>query len=382
MITDKPSDVYTCSKCASELPQGAKYCPMCGRGIDYTPSRKKRGNGQGSVYKQGKTWVAQVTLYIRVDETGTLKQKLRRKYGFTTKKDALAYIETLKGAQGRKMPTLLSYYEIWERNEAPKLSESKRTAYKIARKRLDNIIGLPVDQITLKTLQDCLDNEVSSYYPAKDMKDLLSKLFQKAMADQFVSVNLSKHLTLPELHETAAEPFTADEVQKFWKAFAGGDTFAGYPLLMIYSGMMPGELLSCKKASIDLDACEIRGAGKKTKTRQETPIVFPFFLRPVVEALMQYSDGPKLVTMNKDTFYKAFREATERLHIRPLPMYSCRHTTGTEAARTGTAAPALQKLMRHAKISTTQRYIHLDMSDVHGVANSLPVKSYNSVVTR
>lgn len=355
-----------CKKCTKALPENAAFCPWCGRAVDYAPHRKKRGNGQGSVYKRGDTWTASVTLYMALNEAGDKAiQRRRTKSGFKTKRDAVAYIEELRSARGRKVPTLLDYYEIFERDEAPKLSKNKQCAYRIARRRLDNIIGLPVDQLTLTALQGCLDSEVTTYYPAKDIKDLLSKLFQKAMADQFVTVNLSRHLVLPELAEAEPEPFTAEEVKAFWAAFAAGDVFAGYPLLMIYSGMMPGELLACKKSSIDLAACEIRGAGKKTKTRKATPIVYPEFLSPVVTALLDYSAGDKLVTMNKDTFYGEFRAATSRAGVRPLPPYSCRHTTGTEAARTGVAAPILQQIMRHAKITTTQRYIHLDATDAH-----------------
>ena len=361
-----------CRKCTKELLPGAAFCPWCGRPVDYTPPRKKRGNGQGTVWKRGNSWYAQVTLYVMATEEGDrLIQRRRTKGGFATKKDALDYISQLRGAQSGKVPTLLDYYTIWERNDSQKLSNSKRCAYLIARRRLDDVIGLKVNELTLTTLQNCLDSQVSTYYPAKDIKDLLSKLFQKAMADQVISVNLSKYLTLPKLAETEAEPFTADEVQAFWKAFAAGDTFAGYPLLMIYSGMMPGELLSCKKSSIDLDACEIRGAGKKTKTRKDTPIVFPEILSPVVAALMESSRGDKLVTMNKDAWYDEFRALLSRCKVRPLPPYSCRHTTGTEAARIGVEAPILQKIMRHAKITTTQRYIHLNTDDTHNGINKL-----------
>ena len=52
-----------CGKCHAELPEGARYCPVCGR-RQGPESRKalKRANGTGTVYKlQGRRrrpWVA------------------------------------------------------------------------------------------------------------------------------------------------------------------------------------------------------------------------------------------------------------------------------------------------------------------------------------
>lgn len=376
-ITNEQS-ARQCSKCGAQLSTGWAYCPACGRSATWQPPKKKRGNGQGSVYRSGNGWTAQVTLYSTLDADGKRIQKRRKKCGFSTKKDALAYIEALRGQQGRRAPALLEYYQIFERDDAPKLSKSKQCAYKIARRRLDDIIGLPVDQLTTVLIQKVIDKEATSYYTARDIRDLLSLLMQKAMADQFVSVNLARHVALPALEERDPTPYTPEEVKALWAAYAAGDAMAGYPLLMIYSGMMPGELLACRADAVDLDACEIRGAGKKTATRKASAIVFPEFLRPVVEDLVARADGEKLLPIGRDRFYADFKDMEKRLGIRQLPPYSCRHTTGTEAARTGVSAPILQQIMRHAKITTTQKYIHLDAKDAHKGINTL--SSYSSPV--
>ena len=140
---------------------------------------------------------------------------------------------------------------------------------------------------------------------------------------------------------------------------------------MIYSGMMPGELLNCRLDQIDLEACEIRGCGLKTSHRKAIPIVFPEFLRPVVASLTETAHGTKLLHINRDNFYKRYYEALETAGVRRLPPYSCRHTTGTEAARANLAAPIVQNIMRHARITTTQRYVHLGAQDAHDGINRL-----------
>ena len=60
-------------------------------------------------------------------------------------------------------------------------------------------------------------------------------------------------------------------------------------LLMIYTSMMPGELLSFKTDMIDYDRHEIYGCGKKTKKRKDTPIVFREIIEPILKELSKKS---------------------------------------------------------------------------------------------
>ncbi len=372
-----------CVKCGKEAPD-APFCALCGWKQTNKPvSRTKRGNGQGHVWKRGSTWYAQVTLYATteiVDGKKKYHQKRKTKGGFATKRDALAYIETLRTPEGRVAPTLLNLYAQWEKNDFPKLSESKKSAYKKARERIDGIMGRKIDTLTVAELQTLVDENTSSYYTARDVKSLLSHLYKKALPDQFVKDNLSQYIVLPDLDEKDAEPFTAEEVQTIWAAFADGDTFAGYLLLMIYTGMMPGELFACRKDMIDYDRLEIWGCGKKTKKRKEVPIVFPDFIAPVLERLCAYSNSQKLQPHAPDNWYIKYHEATARIGVRDLPPYSCRHTTGTEAARLNLSAPIIQGVMRHSKITTTQRYIHLGSESSHAAVNAMPAQKKQAPV--
>jgi len=357
-----------CSKCRREMPENALYCPWCGKTVNNTPKRKKRGNGQGTAYKRGSTWTAEVTDYYFVDEAGKKHRKKLTKGGFPTKRDAIAYCTRIRTAE-KKVPTLLELYTVYETSSLPKLSKDKQTAYKKARERLEPLMGKKISSLTTADLQTVINENSSSYYTARDMKVLLSHLYKAACADQFVTTNLAAYVVLPTLEEKEPVPFTAEEVNKMWTAFADGDTFVGYLLLMIYSGMMPGELFSCEKSMVDLDRCEIYGCGRKTKTRKSNAIVFADVVRPVVEELCQ-GEG-KLCHLYETEWYDEYHRTTARIGIRDLPPYSCRHTTGTEAARMNLNASIIQKIMRHSKITTSQRYIHLGTEEAHSGINSI-----------
>ena len=361
-----------CVKCGCEAPD-APYCAMCGwQQKKPVQKRTKRGNGLGNVYKRGATWTARVTLYTQaeiVDGKKVLHQHRRTKGGFRTKKDALEYLSTLRSAEGRNAPTMLELYSAWEKNDLPKLSKDKQYAYKKARSRLDDIMGRKIDSLTVAELQSAVNKNSISYYTARDMKVLLSHIYKKALPDEYVKSNLAEYVVLPGFTEKEAVPFSADEVQKMWTAFSEGDKFVGYMLLMIYTGMMPGELFACRKEMIDYERCEIWGCGKKTKKRKEVPIVFPEFIGPVLESLCQLSEKDKLQPQPPDRWYDAYHAATARIGVRDLPPYSCRHTTGTEAAKLNLSAPIIQGIMRHSKITTTQKYIHLGTDETHNAIN-------------
>ena len=364
-----------CCKCRAELPDGALYCFQCGKKQTSTPRKgRSRANGTGSVYKRGNSWEVAVTLgYKLVDGKAVPIRKTKR--GFRTKKDAMEYIPNLKQEKPRTVPTINDLWNQFQSAQFKKLSESQQGKYEIAWKKVDAVKFIKIDQLTVADLQAVLNEKASTFYTARDIRDLFSKLYQLAMADQFVTVNLAEFLVLPDLETKEREAFTEDEIQKLWNDYAAGNWWTGYILLMAYTGMMPGELLSARKSQIDWDGKKIQGAGKKTKTRKETPIVLADVIIPVLSDLCDHTEGEKLIAINKDNFYKRFYETLSRAGTRPLKPYSCRHTAATALALENIPPSVIQKIMRHAKFSTTQQYIHVDVSPMLEAVNQLHAKT-------
>lgn len=355
-------------KCGAELVENAVFCHICGKKQTVTEkSTKKRGNGQGYVYKRGNTWSAQVTKYYITADDGRRKRKTITKAGFATKKDAIAHLPAMTKDEV-KLPTLDDLWHVWESASLPKLSKDKQIAYKAAKRKMEDIFHTPVDILTIEDLQRIVDAKSTSYYTARDMKTVLSHLYKRAVAQRNVTVNLAQFVELPVLVEAEQTPFNKDEQNAFWKLFADGDEFVPYILLMIYTGMMPGELLNARKDMIDWDGRKIVGGGLKTKKRKQTPIVLPDIILPALEKICE-NKGEKLIHTSEDSFYKRYYACLERAGARSLKPYSCRHTTGTALGTADIPIAVVKEIMRHSKITTTQKYIHVDVDTMLEATN-------------
>lgn len=365
-----------CVKCKREVPDGP-FCAQCGAKQERAPRRgTRRANGTGTAVKRGRTWmgVAVGISYTAKMADGSVKTIRRRptKGGFKTKTEALAWANSYKGNDAPASPTLAELWNAYSTSEMLKLSKDKIIAYKKARERLEPIIGRRIDTLRIVDLQEVVDKNATSHYTARDMRTVMSKLYQRAMAERRATVNLSQFIVLPELNEREAEPFAEDEVSKMWAAYNAGNVFLGYILLLIYTGMMPAELMACRKDMIDREKHEIWGCGKKTtKRKKEIPIVYPDFLEPVLDELCAYSASEMLLDAKKHKFYDRYHEELASIGVRDLLPYSCRHTYGTEAVKGKNSPEVVRQMLRHASIVTQQRYTHLSPDGAHAAANAL-----------
>lgn len=383
-----------CPKCGTQLPEIARFCFQCGTSLDSQcrkKARRQRGNGTGSAYRRGKTWTAVYvgSWYVHGDH---MVPRKFTKGGFSTKTEALNYIPILKKRAEKEAgkqtfpleitkDMLLSLYHTYESGKMTKLSNSKQVAYGIAWSKLEEIMYCRIQDLTIDDLQTLVDRKAATYYPARDIQSVLSHIYKLAMAQNYVNVNLARFLTLPDLEEAEQKPFIRQEIEMLWSDFEAGNVFTGYILLMCYSGMMPGELMTAEKSNIDWEKQQIINSGLKTGTRKKTPIVIADFMIPVLHTLCQRSNSKYLLGMSRDSFYKEFHATLTRLCIEDRPPYSCRHTAATELVLDGASLAIVQRIMRHAKLTSTQRYIHIDTGTMLDAVNQLAPSENGNLLT-
>ena len=352
-----------CIKCGRSIPDDSRYCCYCGikdPSKRKTQNGKSRGNGQGSVWKaKNGTWTAQVSI-------GRYEGKLKRrtKSGFKTKKEALEYLPTLAGTHfvGDANMTISAIWEVMSSRWLDPLSDEKRKHYIKAYERLRPLWGANIKHLVTNDWQVLIDQIPGALYPKKDAKTVASKIYQYAIAQGWITVNMAEYITLPGQSKPQKDAFSHEELDALWTDYNAGYTWTAYILIMCYTGMRPGELRSVKLEDIHLDELYMVG-GIKTDAGIRRMIGFPAFLRPVVQWAAEHGKNGKLLAISEENFYKEYNAALDHAGIvrtkdHPMTPHCCRHTFITEGVSAGIPLAMLQKMAGHSDVSVTAQYNH------------------------
>ena len=371
-----------CKKCDRDIPGDSIFCPYCGVRQGKAERRPRtRPNGSGTAIRRGKTWTARVVIGYRSvkadDGQPPIKRAVyRTKGGFKSRRDALNYCVELKAMDYKPKgpaPHLMDYWDSYKDKELESLSYNKQIAYKGAWKKLKSLHYRPVDQLTVSEIRDAVSQVAKTYYTTKDCKTVLTRLFELAGADGWCQKDLPSYIVLPKLEEKEREPFSENEQKSLWMLYESGDIRAAVPLLMICTGIMPGELQKLKVENIDLKNHKIINAGLKTKVRKKSAIYIPNDVMPILEDLIANArPNGYLWPQDEKKWYANYYAALEAAGCRRLEPYSCRHTTATRLAISNLIAPqTIKRIMRWSTTKMLDRYAHPDESDVLAAANTL-----------
>lgn len=384
-----------CTSCGSTIPNYSQFCNKCGAAQELQPQqapkrkRKRSPNGSGHVFKRGDTWYIRCRRAIVVDDVvDGAPSKSHKNFEEVTRGGFATSIEARKAAatifdqpkqEKEKIYTLDYYWNLFSKTELTKYkNENTPRKYKSAYSKIPTLHHRDISALTIQDLREAIDSGHHSYDSAKEIKSVLKNLFKLAAADGRASASLPGFIILPEHEEKEVEPFNADEVKALEKLWDNGHLFAGYIILMIYTGMMPGELLGLKKPMILLDEKVIRGAGLKTKRRKKLDIVLADFLIPIIQKLMEQSNTDKFIRINEMNFYAKYYETLEMAQTKRRTPYACRHSTATALALHPDIPPAvISRILRHSA-QMTEHYTHPDNTEALKAVNKLKPEEQKS----
>ena len=340
-----------CKFCRKTIEDDSIYCRFCGRKC--SESRHKRANGTGSVYKRGNSYT------IRIREFANGKTVDRTKGGFKTRKEAFEYAETLR----KRHDTRISFTGLWEMlqdsEKYKRLSDQKRKAWNIAYRKLTRFetVG-DVRQIEYADMQEIVRKEKP--YAARDIKAVLSAMFDLGQKYRYCETNPAKLLDLPQIHAKEKETFSDEELNRIWNSV---DPFREYVLIMCYTGMRPIELRTMTKEDINLEGRYVT-AGRKTELSKVSRIAFPDVILPLMESF----EPPQGTEYD---FIHRFERFMRSLGLSGKTPYCCRHTFITNLSKVTDSIAILKSAARHTDYQTTLRYTHLNNEEVSAVVNRL-----------
>ncbi len=172
------------------------------------------------------------------------------------------------------------------------------------------------------------------------------------------------------LHEKGRErTLSFDEERRYLNVSA--PVLEDVAIIMIEMGLRPGEIFQLRAEDVRVEPpspyVHVR-EGKTDRAVRDVPITsraLPVFNRRLSNAKGEYL-FPRRVGNGYDwtrpmtELEPAHLKAMQKSGIQPsFRLYDLRHTYGTRAVEAGIDVFSVAKLMGHADLSTTERYVHL-----------------------
>lgn len=205
-------------------------------------------------------------------------------------------------------------YKRWSEQKFCKISHSNIKAYEAAFKTCSELQELPIKDIKISQIQKVIDKSGKNHPTLRKIKTLLSQMYDFAVFNEIISKD--KHtiefLDIGERTKSSLHyKFNKNEIDLLW-LWSNKNEYVQVILMLIYTGVRPGELFSLKKENVDLEEESFYiMKGKNPSAIRKVPIykkTLPFF-----EHWMQ-KDGEYLITQlngkrfNFDTNHRQFIE--------------------------------------------------------------------------
>lgn len=369
-----------CKKCKKEIPEGSVFCNHCGIKQVRERASYKRGNGQGTVYKDknGK-WIADYT--IGWDEVnGVMKRKRKKKRGFATKNEALAYIPNLMQSlpQQDMSVKFKDLYSKWLDGHTEKVTTSTINCYKSAYKYFSSLYYIEVANIKTEHMQKCIDECPHGKRTKENMKALGTSLWRYAMQLDIVDRNYAEYIYIRKEEKSEKIAFSKDQLQLMWDNV---DTVPGikYILVLCYTGMRLNEMLGAKTENYNREEGYFI-AGSKTAAGKDriitiSPKISPFFENFAKGESLFFEDRTTDKKFRNDIYYPALSalglDALDKDGDHIYTPHCCRHTFATLMKNVDAPATDKLKLIGHSKFEMTAHYTHTDLGSLKKITDNI-----------
>jgi integrase len=350
---------------------------------------KVRGDGEGSVYREGQWWRAAVS--YRDPATG---QRRQRRVKARTKAEAIAALEQLRGRARAGQPlrdsrvTVRAWADHWQATVLPASSRrpTTQTTYRalVAASVVPYLGGVPLEELRPSVVEGWLGTLQSrglSDSTRRQALTVLRAMLDSAVRDGLLASNPTLSVARPTVRRTEAHSYTPAQLRLLVQA-ADGHRLRPLLIVLAGTGLRRGEALGLAWSHVDLERGELRV--RQTLVRTEAGLVTQEpktrngwrtvpLSAPVVAALreqrrQQAEDRLRAGVSWIPTAYVFTTEAGTPLDPRNVSrwyaglvaqtgvggsVHTLRHTALTSMALAGVPLHVVSRIAGHESISTT-----------------------------
>ena len=333
----------------------------------------RRAAGEGTIYRHGEQWRAQLTLPDGKRRTfyGATQQEVRRK--LQVAKAAIARGES--AASGRL--TLGDWLSEWLAAKAATVEPSSMAAYRLRAARIRDALGaVRLASLTAADVRRFDTASLEAGLAPRTVREthlLLGQVLQAALDDGHLSRNVARVARLPMAPK--GEPRALDESQAArLVAVARDDPLEALWLLAVTIGARQGELLALTWADVDLagGALTIRH-GMQRPRRLAHPkslagrrrVLLPALPRAALtrrrETVPDASPGAYVFSGRKggllwqSTLHRQWKALAARAGLPPTKFHELRHTAATLMLRAGESPKVVAEILGHSDASLVLR---------------------------
>lgn len=394
MIELFPQQINNCPFCSRSLPSDALFCCYCGKNLAETEKArggaKKRGNGQGTIYKRGNKYVAAKTVGYYTDETGKKHRKTVRK-SFDKKKDAVEALPTLseETAAPKHKPDKLSatfkdVYDKWLKTLT--VGTSTQNCYKAAFKYFSDLYPLFAHEIDIDDLQECMDDCPRGRRTQENMKACVGLIYKYGIPRGYFpdKLNLAQYLSVGGDKGAGGKGLPDDYVTAIEKA-VGEIPGADLIMAQCYLGFRPAEFLALTHESYDAKEKTFIGGAKTEAGKNRVVTVSPKIQKIVDDYAKKESeqffcspDGKPLSMEDYRTLFYSVLEALELdnpmievsgVKRHTYTPHSCRHVFASKMKRVAGADKDKQALIGHTSPEMLRYYQDAPISDLRKITD-------------
>jgi len=203
---------------------------------------------------------------------------------------------------------------------------------------------------------------------------------------QLLDNNICQNLDMPKRQASLPKYLEESECEKLLSACDGKYAYRDYAILMLFlsCGLRVSELVSLNLTDVYDDHLRVLGKGNK-----ERVVFFAEGCREALDDYLAVRDNGKIADEAKNALFisshnkRITSRGVEMMVDKKLLMagldasryspHKLRHTAATLMLKNGVDTRALQEVLGHSNLNTTQIYTHLDNASLHEAAMANPI---------